>query len=512
MRAFTGARRLAGAAGRRALGAAQWLGLAEGGTARPATQRKRRPSWGYVPEPVRRAARWVLVRGLASAAFRPGRWGVGLAVAVLVATQTWWLASIGLAPLAVKSWVSRSCGAGILPILSTVSSRVQSLRLARRLRKGWPGKMHELGLARQRQRRGETVTLVPELERMQLGEFGVVAEVDLHRLGMILEDLSQHRKRLESVFLAQCSMHQRGYATAVVEFRHTDPLSRSVAVECLPVARRHLHVVTRVAENGRPVEQDVILPRLVIGGQGSGKSMELRAYLWALQQASIPFRLRVFDPKGGMELGDLREATHAYESRATGWADLIGIALDALASRQRSLAGRGWSKLVRFTEAEPLDILVVDELLTVVAQQNATVRAGRYAGMKAGDAWDQYLSQGRAAGYTAFALSQLSQKQLLGHARGLFPHLTMLRVPVTEKEMVDRLLGSAELYPAHLIPPGDRHAGIGYARTPEGQVVRSRGALLTTEQWRQVVAQIAEDKARRTAAKRQRESEPVGVG
>jgi hypothetical protein len=347
------------------------------------------------------------------------------------------------------------------------------------------------------------VSLVPELERVRLGQWGVTGEVDLHRLGMIAEDLGDHRKWLESTFLAACTIEPRGYGRAVVEFRHTDPLSRPVTADSLPAARRRLHVVTRVDERGQPVEHDVILPRLVIGGQGSGKSTQLYAHLWALQQAGIPFRLRVFDAKGGMELPELREVAHAYESRATGWATFIGASLAALESRQGSLAARGWKKLVRFTEAEPLDILVVDELLTVVSQRNATSGSGRHAGTKAGDAWAQYLSQGRAAGYTAFALTQLGQKELLGQARGLFPHLTVLRVPPTEKAIVDQLLGSADLYPAHLIPIGDWSAGIGYDRTPEGRVVRTRGAVLTDEQWQQAVAQMATDKARRASAKQQ---------
>lgn len=510
MRAVTGVRRAARGARGRLLAAAQWLGLVESGSA---TALKRRLSWDVVPEPVRRGARWALVRGLASAAFRPGRWGVGLLAVGLTIPGPWWLGSICVAPLALYRFRSMRVYHA-LPILSDVSSRVQTLRLARRLRVGWRAEMHRRGLARQRDRRGGAVTLVPELERVRLGQWGVTGEVDLHRLGMIAEDLGEHRKWLESVFLAACTVEQRGYGRAIVEFRHTDPLSRPVPTESLPAPRRRLHVVTRVDERGRPVEHDVILPRLVIGGQGAGKSTQLYAHLWALQQAGIPFRLRVFDAKGGMELPELREVAHAYESRATGWAAFIGAALAALESRQRSLAGRGWKKLVQFTEAEPLDILVVDELLTVVAQRSAAVRAGRHAGMKAADAWDQYLSQGRAAGYTAFALSQLGQKELLGHARGLFPTLTVLRVPPTEKAIVDQLLGSADLYPAHLIPIGGWSAGIGYDRTPEGRVVRTRGVVLAVEQWQQVVAQMAADKTRRAEAKQRRQGDrqPVGVG
>lgn len=394
-------------------------------------------------------------------------------------------------------------------ILSDVSSRVKSLRLTLRLRRGWVPEMVRLGLAQQRtSRRRKTTTRVPQLDRVRLGEWGVTARVNLHRLGMVVGDLTKHRERLESVFLARCVITKLGYGLAEVAFRHTDPLSRPVPVEALPTPDRRLHVATRIAENGTPVEQDIILPRLVIGGQGSGKSTELKTFLHGLHRTGVPFRVRVFDPKGGMELPELRAVAHRYESRPAQWGEFLGDALGALASRQRSLAARGWNKLTRFTPAEPLDILVIDELLTVVRQGSATVKADRVGTLRADDAFDQLLSQGRAAGYTVFALTQLGQKEILGNARGLFPHLTVLRMPPSEAEIVSRLVGPD--CPAHLIPAGPRWAGVGYTRTPEGQVVRSRGALLTSDQWRQVVAEIAEDKARREASQRTRR-ENAGV-
>lgn len=437
------------------------------------------------------------MRWLASMGYRPWWWAGGTAVVMVAAPGPWWLALTAVLPLAsYRSWQMAS-GGQPSDILSTVSSRVKSLRLRSHLHRSWVAEITRLGLPQQ-------ARTVPTLDRLRITPWGVTGTVDLHRHGIVLGDLVGLRHRLETAFLATCSIRQLGFGRATVDFRHTDPLASTVTTGDLPVPRRWLHVLTRIAEDGTGVEQDVTLPRLIIGGQGAGKSMDFRAYLWALQQSDIPFRLRVFDPKGGMELGDLRDAAHVYESRATNWADFIGTALAALESRQRSLAARGWSKLTRFTDTEPLDILVVDELLTTVAQRNATIKGGKFAGMKAADAWDQYLSQGRAAGYTAFALSQLSQKELLGHARGLFPHITILRVPVTEKEMVDRLLGSADLFPAHLIPAGDHHAGIGYTRTPEGLVVRSRGLYVDGRLWQQVVDRIAADRTQREAAKEQR--------
>jgi hypothetical protein len=230
-------------------------------------------------------------------------------------------------------------------------------------------------------------------------------------------------------------------------------------------------------------------------------STDLWTYFHQLQEAEIPFRARVFDPKGGMELGELRHAAYVYESKATAWPDFLGKGLTALEGRQRSLARRGWQKLYRFTEHDPLDVMVIDELLAVLAMRNKDVQIGKTGTLKAGDAFDLYLSQARAAGFTVIALSQLGQKELIGHARGLFPHLTVLRVPQSEKEIVDRLLGSADRYPAHLIPATRWSAGIGYSRMESGRIVRTRGARLSEDQRELVVERM--ESAKRGRAKDQ---------
>jgi hypothetical protein len=373
--------------------------------------------------------------------------------------------------------------------------------------------MTRLGLTRQVRRRGKTETATPRLNRIVLTNFGLTAEVNLTPYGLPVGDLARHQERLESAMVADCKVRKVGHGQARVEFRHTDPLASTVPVETLPPPRRPLHVVTRVDEDGRPVEQDVTLPLLVIGGQGAGKSTEIDAYFHQLQQAGIPHRARFFDPKGGMQLGAFQDAAHEYESRPTGWPKFLGNALAALSTRQRSMAGRDWQKLYKFTERDPLEILVIDELLAVIGQRAETVRLGRTGSMRADDALDLYLSQGRAAGFSVIALSQLGQKEILGRARALFPHLTVLRMPPSEEEIVTRLLGPG--HPAHLIPPGPRYAGVGYTRTPEGRVVRCRGALLTPEQRMRVVARMAADterRAPRTARKSQDSPEPAGVG
>jgi hypothetical protein len=363
--------------------------------------------------------------------------------------------------------------------------------------------MGRLGLTQRRERRNETITIAPNLGTITLTDWGVRCDrISLQNLGLPVSELAKYRGHLASRFrVPWCAIEEITSGVAQMEMRHSDPLAQPVRVEGLPAPKRQLHVVTRVTEEGDGLEQEVVLPHLVIGGQGSGKSTDLWTYFHQLQEAEIPFRARVFDPKGGMELGELRHAAYVYESKATAWPDFLGKGLTALEGRQRSLARRGWQKLYRFTEHDPLDVMVIDELLAVLAMRNKDVQIGKTGTLKAGDAFDLYLSQARAAGFTVIALSQLGQKELIGHARGLFPHLTVLRVPQSEKEIVDRLLGSADRYPAHLIPATRWSAGIGYSRTASGRIVRTRGARLSEDQRELVVERM--ESAKRGRAKDQ---------
>src|SRR5690554_2352175 len=342
-------------------------GRVTGRTGGAAWQRVKAVSRGNAAQLARRAERWLLIRGLASAAVRPHWWAAVGAVVVLFSPLPWPLALITLSAYALTPglaicdhWRSRSPS-----ILSAVSRRVKSLKLARRLRSGWLPEMTRLGLSQQRQRRDKTITVVPQLGRVQVTEWGVCCDrVSLRQLGLPVDALAKFDGHLASAYaVPYCSITEVTSGIARLEMRHSDPLATPVRVEDLPEPRRRLHVVTRITEEGEPLEQDVVLPHLVIGGQGSGKSTDLWTYLYQLQQAGIPFRARVFDPKGGMELGDLRDAAYMYESGAAGWPRFLGKAMDALYQRQQRLARRGWRNLTRFTDAEPLDVMVIDELL-----------------------------------------------------------------------------------------------------------------------------------------------------
>jgi S-DNA-T family DNA segregation ATPase FtsK/SpoIIIE len=342
---------------------------------------------------------------------------------------------------------------------------------------------------------------------IRLTDHGITTTVDLSPLGLtIRKHLRPQREAMESSFrVQQVQITRRAVpGLAQVDMRHTDPLEKPVAVDRLPAAHSRTGVVTSVDESGRGVELDTALSHLVIGAPGAGKSTVAWALLWVLKWAGVPVRVRMFDPKK-QEFAALRDAAYAYESSLARWPAMLGHAVSALQARQGVLAKRGWQKLTGYSDENPLDLLIVDELLAVTKVRSAEVTVGRVT-MRADDALELLASQGRAAGFTVLGLAQLAQKDVLGQVRDLFGYATCLRVPPQAHEMVNVVLGdgAAEHYPAHEIQAGPRTAGMGYTRTESGLIVRTRGAVLTAQQQQQVVAQIAADTARWAAVKQER--------
>jgi hypothetical protein len=150
--------------------------------------------------------------------------------------------------------------------------------------------------------------------------------------------------------------------------------------------------------------------------------------------------------------------------------------------RQKIMAQRGIRKLEPSDEF-PLDLMLIDELVTVLAMSRGQEARVRVFGqeMSAKEAFLVYMSQIRASLGSCIALSQLAEKNILGPIRGMFPYVSCLRVGPTEKELVDILLGQGahNAFPAHMFDANDPHmAGRGYVRTKEG-VLLYRAAFMT---------------------------------
>lgn len=261
--------------------------------------------------------------------------------------------------------------------------------------------------------------------------------------------------------------------------------------------------------DGNPVRKDARLPNLLAGAPGSGKSSEVWMLLYALLLQKLPFRTRVYDPKGGQEFFDLADKAYRYCSDATGWCQFLEEAIAAMAAQQAALKAAGHRKWTpKLADQFPMDIMIIDELVTVIAmmagaKNDVVINGKKVPALKA---FLVFLSQCRAAGFTCVACTQLTQKEAIGLIRDLFAYVTCLRVG--SDEMVKTVLGDSKLYPAHQIPIGDDYAGIGFMNTDKGPI-KYRAAYLEDAERAEVARQIGELSARYRAEVKHDKGSPI---
>jgi hypothetical protein len=369
--------------------------------------------------------------------------------------------------------------------------------------------MVRFGLSREVERRRfrkppETETVVPDLGRVRLTEFGVTVRGSTQRLALRVSKLSGFSEDIESGLpVRACSIRKIGPGLFTMELQHTDSLADPIPVDRLPEPTRYLHVVPQIAESGQGVEQPLPPLHLTVGATRSGKSVRSWVLIKLILDAGIPLRLRIFDPKR-QEWSAMAGAAHDYESDVTKWPAFLGRAYGGLRARQSALAGRGVTELRKFTDRDPLDLMILDEFLSVLPFRNHDVKLGDGGGtMKAHAVLDLFASQCLAAGYGLEAAAQLGQKEVIGSVRDLFPAATILRVPPQASEMVDAVLGpgAKQLYPAHQIPAGRHTAGQGYTRTASGAVPRTRVGWIDDDQRAELVGRVRTETRRLRAAR-----------
>ena len=202
---------------------------------------------------------------------------------------------------------------------------------------------------------------------------------------------------------------------------------------------------------------------LVVGATGAGKG----SVIWSLLLHLAPLvrsglvAVWALDPKGGMELAAGRALfarfAHGDSDTAAGYeATFAEVLEDAVAvMRRRQDRLRGVTRLHTPSTAEPLVVLVVDELAALtgwVTDRNARKRIEAALGL--------LLSQGRAVGVVVVGAVQDPRKDVLP-MRDLFP--TRIALRLNEAEQVGLVLGAgARNRGAHadLIP--DSLPGVGY--------------------------------------------------
>lgn len=266
--------------------------------------------------------------------------------------------------------------------------------------------------------------------------------------GQTLADWASNAPRLAQTFgVVDCrvrSVPRRAHDLALW-FVSTDPLTVPVApfdspdscdgldLTALPVAIGEDGLVHRVRLLGAHL--------LVVGATGSGKG----SVIWSLICALGPWirdglvQVWAVDPKGGMELAPGRALftrfVYGDPDDNTGYElDFAHVLEDAVfVMRRRQATLRGHTRLHTPTMAEPLVVVVIDELASLTAYV-----VDRDAKRRITAALSLLLSQGRAVGVSVVGAVQDPRKDVIS-MRDLFPTRILLRV--TEPEHVGLTLG-----------------------------------------------------------------------
>jgi DNA segregation ATPase FtsK/SpoIIIE, S-DNA-T family len=175
---------------------------------------------------------------------------------------------------------------------------------------------------------------------------------------------------------------------------------------------------------------------LVAGATGSGKGL----VLWSIIAGLAPgvragwVRLLVIDPKGGMEFGRGQKLFTGFGHDSGEYTLGLLQAVTAV-MQQRAQRLRGQTRLHTPTTAEPLIVLIVDEIASLTAyigDRKTRAEVEQLLGL--------LLSQGRAVGVSVIAAVQDPSKDVLP-IRQLFSIRVGLRM--TESTQTTMVLGAA---------------------------------------------------------------------
>jgi DNA segregation ATPase FtsK/SpoIIIE-like protein len=422
-------------------------------------------------------------------------------------------ALLGAAPVVAVFWALMilALGGDMRTRMSSIVTTAKSAYLRTKIRLTWAGTMHRAKLF-------ETVQIedalhsprthpggrkVPRLkrwgrDRVRFTPAGLALTVDGSNIGAGAsafegDQATVLKARWRALDLIVGPAPGRPYLTELRVIK-TDPFAAVIRPSQLPPAPLPPTGLCTIGKDsdGNWVTKDARMPNLMAGAPGAGKSSECWALLHELCRQKLPFRVRVYDPKGGQEFFNLDGLAYRYEADPTQWCRFLEEAIAAMAAQQHSLKSAGKRKWVPGNEQWPLDVMVIDELVTVIAMMAGAKNVVKINGkdVPALKAFLVFLSQCRAAGFSVVACTQLTQKEAIGLIRDLFAYVTCLRVG--SDEMVKTILGNSKTYPAHEIPVGDAFAGIGYMADPaSGRPIKYRSFYLEDSERDRVAGEIA---------------------
>jgi S-DNA-T family DNA segregation ATPase FtsK/SpoIIIE len=368
---------------------------------------------------------------------------LGLAALILVG---WQLSVILLVSIVVffacvrVGWAAQGCSPASLIIL------VCGYWHLRKVQRRWPDCCEAANVLSRGTRR-----VVP-VRRWRITPTGVSVVARVGKCGRTVEEMSKGSSGLEAVVGAtSVDVTRVANGLALVSLSWGDSTAKVLTVADLPGSPNGYASFGREA-GGESIHVSLYTSLLMVGETGSGKSNIIWALIASLLQDNIPFRIRVIDPAGGVEMALLENAPYctAYTDKAKGADALITQARDSMMARLHDMKTRQVRKHVP-SEAEPLDITIIDEILLLgdMLKKGVTSPMG------------EILSTGRKAGYIVWGLSQLGQVDALGRIRDLFAQRICLATK--SREMTEAVLGpSAEAEGARCSKIPASTPGVGY--------------------------------------------------
>lgn len=308
-------------------------------------------------------------------------------------------------------------------------------------------------------------------------------------LGQCTEDYERVAPQLGHSFGAEvCRVREDRPGYVWLELRTADPLVEAIPALPVPETVDLRSVPVGLQEDGEPWRLRVLGTHLLLAGvTESGKS----SVLWSLLRGLAPairdgvVEVWALDPKGGMELGPgealfARFCAEDFEAMA----DILDEAVAVTQQRTRRCRQAG-VRLHVPTRAEPLILVVIDEVATLTAYQpdrKLRARIDRSVAL--------LLSQGRGPGVSVLAALQDPRMEVLGF-RNLFP--TRVALQLDEADQVDMVLGPGARDQGALcdkIP--DTTRGVAYVRVNGvREPARVRAAYVTDDDIRTMAALYA---------------------
>ncbi|MGY4721646.1 FtsK/SpoIIIE domain-containing protein [Naumannella huperziae] len=353
-------------------------------------------------------------------------------------------------------------------------------RTKRWVRKSWGPVMDACGLARRTP--GEETVAVPSRRRLRWIDGQLSVDL-LLLIGQTVEDVEHAADRLRTAVGARRVriIPDDTYTTCRIVWSFGDPLGEPF----LATIPDYGHGAD-YGSGGELVAVPVgrtedsttwwlpLISTLVAGCTGAGKASVMWSTILALAPAvrSGLVELHGIDLKGGMELTMGRRLFTRTATTPVEAVQLLEDAVQRLEERTHALAGRVRDH--RPTIAEPLVLIVVDELASLVAYS-----ADRDLVKRAEAALSRLLSAGRAPKFLVLAFLQDPRKEIV-KMRHLFPQSLGLRL--RDREEVAMVLGDGAVQAGATCHKISRALpGTGYVLGDTGDIVRVRAGYVTDD-------------------------------